>query len=129
MNGAGTIRPRSFRLSLLLRITERYRSPLDLLQGSRVLDGGWGFVLLAISDLAHGRPEDLTAACLGQTRYYRHILKTGQRTDFIPHHVHHFFCDLVIGSAHTGLQDHETDGHLALQHIVHPDDRTLGYIL
>ena len=57
------------------------------------------------------------------------VLKDGHRADAVAHHLHDLLDDLVVAAGDPGLQHDEADGHLALEVVVHAEDRALGHVL
>ena len=64
------------------------------------------------------------------SRFTTHgLLVAGDGADRVPHHLGELFPDLFAVAVRARLEHHEPEGQLALELVVHADDRALGDVL
>ena len=100
----------------------------DYVERCRIFNRCRSAVFLPVGNLSHGCAEDLSGPGLGEPGNGDGALEAGQRTDLISHHLHQFSRNFIAVATHTGFQDEEGDGDLALELVFDTDDGTFGHI-
>src|SRR6202050_1371412 len=93
----------------------------------RVLDRGRYRLVLAVGYAPHGLAQDLAGPGLGQAGDHVHPAERRDRADPVPDQLHQLRGQHTGLGADARLEHHEPARYLALELVVHPDDRALGH--